>query len=186
MTHCQTVVHMIELTMEVTTAKAVQTLIADITATLDDDELIHTVRTDEHLRRRLDAETAVKLVELTRRAVAGHHGFTQAATAEIGLLMGITTRAAQHRIDTAETIVSRPQVWHAWHQGLLDKTQAQKIVQMLAEVPDPTRAHLEAIAIGYARHNTTAALHRKLLALTCDHDPDELMRNKPSTNAAWT
>ena len=167
-----------EVTPGITTAKAVQTLIADITATLHDDELIHTVRTDEHLRRRLDAEAAVKLVELSRRATEGHHGFTQAATAEIGLLMGISTRAAQHRIDTATTIVSRPQVWHAWHQGLLDRTQAQKIVHMLADVPDPKRFHLEAIAIGYAHHNTTSALHKKLLALTCDHDPDELMRRQ--------
>ena len=78
--------------------------------------------------------------------------------------------------------MSRPLVWDGLHQGLIDRTRAVKIVHLLAEVPDPAREHLEARAIAYGAEHTTAQLHRYLLRLTCDHDPDETLRKQALDN----
>ncbi len=148
------------------------------TRTRDDLDLVAMLRTSITERRRQDAEDALTLVVLTDTATAGHHGFRDAAIAEVGLLMGITTRAATRRIDAATALTSRGQVWLALYDGVIDAAQAHKIVALLAEVPDPLREELEAKAIAYAQGHTTSQLHKKLLALTCDNDPDETMRKE--------
>src|SRR5690606_33473256 len=46
----------------------------------------------------------------------------------------------------------------------------------LAEIPDPRREELELVAVGFAEQHTAHQVKRKLLAMTCDSDPDENLR----------
>ncbi len=124
----------------------------------------------------------MRVAELAARSQAASRGIGGAGTEEIGWLLGLSSRAAAHLVGTCEDLVSRPLVFDGLHQGLIDRTRALKIVHLLAEVPDPARERLEARAIAYGAEHTTAQLHRYLLRLTCDHDPDETLRKQALDN----
>ncbi len=141
----------------------------------DDLDLLDDVRGALIAARRAEAEQAVRLVALQEVAETAHRD-VQAATDEIGVLLGISSRSAEHLVGNSLLITGRPLVWDAWHLGLLDKTKAQKIVNLLIDVPDPLRERLEAQAVAYAETHTPAQLHRLLIRLTCDEDPDEKQR----------
>ena len=144
---------------------------------LDDVDLTAAVLEAEKARRRSDAEFAVKVVAVYERALSCHR-FIGAAMADVGMLLGLTARASEHLVEVSVQITDRPLVWNAWHDALIDKARAQVIVTVLADIPDPHREELEAQAIGYAVEHSTAQLKRKLLAMTCDHDPDETLRKE--------
>jgi len=159
-----------------TPSAALNALRAGFQAMSDQDHLDDT-QNAEQARRRADAVHAVRVAELAARGQAASGGIAGCGTEEIGWLLGISSRAAAYLVGTCEDLVSRPLVWDGLHQGLIDRTRACKIVHLLAEVPDPLREQLEAKAIGYGAQHTTAQLHRYLLRLTCDHDPDDTLRN---------
>ncbi|MEI2786788.1 MAG: DUF222 domain-containing protein [Candidatus Nanopelagicales bacterium] len=127
--------------------------------------------------RRAEATQAVRLVALQEFSEQGHNSM-QAATDEIGLLLGISSRSAEHLVGTALWITLRPTVWQGWYDGVIDRVQAQKIVMLLHDVADPLREELEAQAIDYAATHTTAQLHRRLIRMTCDEDPQDDPREK--------
>ena len=143
-----------------------------------DQDLIDELLESEQARRRSDAIHAVRVSELAARAEAANAGIVGAGVEEIGWLLGLSSRAVGYLVDTCEAIVSRPLVWDGLHTGLIDRPRALKIVHLLADVPDPLREQLEAQAIGYAAEHTNAQLHRKLLRMTCDNDPDETQRQE--------
>ncbi|MBK6763927.1 MAG: DUF222 domain-containing protein [Micrococcales bacterium] len=145
---------------------------------LDDQGHLDDLHDAEQARRRADAVHAVRVAELAARSQAASRGIGGAGTEEIGWLLGLSSRAAAHLVGSCEDLVSRPLVFDGLHQGLIDRTRALKIVHLLAEVPDPAREHLEARAIAYGAEHTTAQLHRYLLRMTCDHDPDETLRKQ--------
>ena len=145
---------------------------------LDDQEHLDDLQSAEQARRRDDAIHAVRVSELAARAEAANAGIVGAGVEEIGWLLGLSSRSVGYLVDTCEAIVSRPLVWDGLHTGLIDRPRALKIVHLLADVPDPLREQLEAQAIAYAAEHTNAQLHRKLLRMTCDNDPDETQRQE--------
>jgi hypothetical protein len=158
-----------------TPSPALEELRAGFRALADQDHIDDT-HDAETARRRADAVHAVRIAELAARSEAASSGIAGAGSEEIGWLLGISSRAAAYLVDTCQALVSRPLVWDGLHHGLIDRPRALKIVHLLAEVPDPLREQLEAQAIAYGAQHTTAQLHRRLLRMTCDHDPDETLR----------
>ncbi|MFN8129160.1 MAG: DUF222 domain-containing protein [Candidatus Nanopelagicales bacterium] len=160
-----------------TASSALEVLRAQFRA-LDDQEHLDDLQSAEQARRRDDAIHAVRVSELAARAEAANAGIVGAGVEEIGWLLGLSSRSVGYLVDTCEAIVSRPLVWDGLHTGLIDRPRALKIVHLLAEVPDPLREQLEAQAIAYAAGHTNAQLHRKLLRMTCDNDPEETQRQE--------
>ena len=160
-----------------TASSALEVLRARFRA-LDDQEHLDDLQSAEQARRRDDAIHAVRVSELAARAEAANAGIVGAGVEEIGWLLGLSSRSVGYLVDTCEAIVSRPLVWDGLHTGLIDRPRALKIVHLLADVPDPLREQLEAQAIAYAAEHTNAQLHRKLLRMTCDNDPDETQRQE--------
>lgn len=150
--------------------------------TAADQDLIDGVLDAEHARRRSDAEFAVRITELALRAEAANSGIAGAGIEEIGWLLGLSSRSVARLVDSCEALVSRPLVWDGLHEGLIDRPRALKIVHLLADIPDPLREELEAKAIAYAIDHTNAQLHRKLLRMTCDNDPEETQRKEALDN----
>ena len=149
---------------------------------MDDQAHLDDLHTAEQARRRADAVHAVRVAELAERATAASHGLHAAGVEEIGWALGISSRSAAYLVDTCQALTARPLVFDGLHTGLIDRARALKIVHLLAEVPDPLREQLEAEAIGYAATHTAAQLHRKLLRMTCDNDPDETLRKQALDN----
>lgn len=143
---------------------------------LADQDLIDALAARTVALRAAEAEHAALLSVLQQRAEAAHGGIVGTGTEEIGWLLAMSSRSVEHLVGTSEAITDRVLVWQAWHEGRIDRVKAVKIITLLADVPDPQRARLEAVAVGYAEHHTAAQLHRKLIALTCDEDPDETGR----------
>ena len=160
-----------------TASSALEVLRAQFRA-LDDQEHLDDLQTAEQARRRDDAIHAVRVRELAARAEAANAGIVGAGVEEIGWLLGLSSRSVGYLVDTCEAIVSRPLVWDGLHTGLIDRPRALKIVHLLADVPDPLREQMEAQAIAYAAEHTNAQLHRKLLRMTCDNDPEETQRQE--------
>jgi hypothetical protein len=132
----------------------------------------------ERARRRGDAEHAAFVRVLHDRIVDANGGYLNGATAELGVLLAVSTRSAQHLVGTAYELTARPVVWQGLFDGLIDAGKARKIVTLLDEVPDPEREALERLAIGYATDHSAAQLHRRLLRWTCDEDPEETLRRQ--------
>ena len=160
-----------------TASSALEVLRARFRA-LDDQEHLDDLQSAEQARRRDDAIHAVRVSELAARAEAANAGIVGAGVEEIGWLLGLSSRSVGYLVDTCEAIVSRPLVWDGLHTGLIDRPRALKIVHLLADVPDPLREQMEAQAIAYAAEHTNAQLHRKLLRMTCDNDPEETQRQE--------
>ena len=143
---------------------------------LDDQDLTDVLHARAAARRRFEAEDAAFLRVLHNRIVDANNGFLSGASAEIGLMLGISTRSAEYLVEAGYELTARPIVWVALRDGRIDVTKARKIVTLLDGVPDPEREELERVAVGYATGHTAAQLHRKLIRLTCDEDPDEKQR----------
>ena len=152
---------------------------------LDDQASLEDVAAAEQAQRRTDAIHAARIVSIAARGdTAG--GMPGAGREELAWLLNRSSRSTAYLVDTSAELVSRPLVWDGLHQGLIDRTQGLKIVKLLAQVPDPAREQLEAKAIAYGSTHTTAQLHRKLLAMTCDNDPDETLRKQAVDNRGVT
>lgn len=143
---------------------------------LDDQDLTDALQARVAARRRMDAEDAAFFRVLHNRIVDANNGFLAGACAEIGLMLGISTRSAEFLVDAGYELTSRPVVWQALRDGLIDQVKARKIVTVLDGFTDPERTELERIAVGYAATHTAAQLHRRLVRMTCDEDPDEKAR----------
>ena len=145
---------------------------------LDDQDITDALHARVRARRRAEAEDAAFMRVLHARIIDANRGFVNGATAEIGLMLGISGRSAEYLVETGYELTARSLVWQALHDGLIDALKARKIVTLLDDVPDPQRAELEKIAIGYAADHTPAQLHRRLLRMTCDEDPQEKLREQ--------
>ena len=139
---------------------------------LDDQDITDALQARVRARRRAEAEDAAFMRVLHSRIIDANRGYVNGATAEIGLMLGISGRSAEYLVETGYELTARPLVWQALHDGLIDTAKARKIVALLDDVPDPQRSDLEKIAIGYATDHTPAQLHRRLIRMTCDEDPD--------------
>ena len=148
---------------------------------LDDQDISDAFQARVRARRRAEAEDAAFMRVLHSRIVDANRGFVNGASAEIGLMLGISGRSAEYLVETGYELTARPLVWQALHDGLIDTAKARKIVALLDDVPDPQRSDLEKIAIGYATDHTPAQLHRRLIRMTCDEDPDEKQRQDALT-----
>ncbi|MEI2787227.1 MAG: DUF222 domain-containing protein [Candidatus Nanopelagicales bacterium] len=143
---------------------------------LDDQDITDALHARARARRRLEAEDAAFMRVLHSRIIDANRGFVNGATAEIGLMLGISGRSAEYLVETGYELTARSLVWQALHDGLIDTMKARKIVALLEDVPDPQRSELEKIAIGYATDHTPAQLHRRLVRMTCDEDPEDKQR----------
>lgn len=74
---------------------------------------------------------------LHARIIDANRGFVNGATAEIGLMLGISGRSAEYLVETGYELTARSLVWQALHDGLIDALKARKIVTLLDDVPDP-------------------------------------------------
>ncbi len=124
---------------------------------LDDQDITDALQARVRARRRAEAEDAAFMRVLHARIIDANRGFVNGATAEIGLMLGISGRSAEYLVETGYELTARSLVWKTLHDGLFDALKARKIVTLLDNVPDPRRAELEKIAIGYAADHTHTA-----------------------------
>ncbi len=144
---------------------------------LDDQDLLDAIGDLERRKRSVEAQSAVLVTEMNRRIE--HLGYLVSGSADtLAVLLAISARSADHQLDAGVTLCSRPLVWAALQSGRIDRTKASRIVDELADVPDPAREQLELIALEYAETHTAHQLRRRLLELTCEHDPDEELRDQ--------
>ena len=94
----------------------------------------------------------------------------------LAVTLTVSPRTADHLLDTSVDLCDREVVWNALAEGQIDRSKAVRILRELAGVPDPRREYLELLAIDYAQAHTGHQLHKRLLQMTCDHDPDEALR----------
>ena len=144
---------------------------------LDDQDLLDAICDLERRKRSVEAQSAVLVTEMNRRIE--HLGYLVSGSADtLAVLLAISGRSADHQLDAGVALCSRPLVWDALQSGRIDRTKASRIVDELADVPDPAREQLELIALEYAQTHTAHQLRRRLLELTCEHDPDEELRDQ--------
>ncbi|TXH31409.1 MAG: DUF222 domain-containing protein, partial [Actinobacteria bacterium] len=144
---------------------------------LDDQELCDALVEAEKSLRRTQAQMAVLTAELQSR-VAASGGRISGASEELALLLAVSPRSADRRMDLAVMLCEREVVWAALHDGRIDTSKAQVILDVLQDVPDPRREELELIAIEYGEERTAHQLRKRLLALTVEKDPDEVLRKE--------
>ncbi len=144
---------------------------------LDDQDLCDALHAAEMTARRQQAQTAVLVAELNARIEAMGRPISGAAE-ELATMLAISPRSADHRLDSAVGLCDRELLWGALFEGRIDLSKANLIRDLLAEVPDPRREELELIAIGFGESHTGHQLRRKLLSLTCEKDPDEVLRKE--------
>ncbi len=144
---------------------------------LDDQELCDALREAEMGMRRQQAQTAVLVAELSSRIEAMGYPIAGAAE-ELATMLVISPRSADHRLDSAVGLCDRELLWGALFEGRIDLPKAHLIRDLLSDVPDPRREELELIAIGFGQSHTGHQLRRKLLSLTCEKDPDEILRQQ--------
>ena len=144
---------------------------------LDDQDLCDALHEAEMAARRQQAQTAVLVAELSSRIEAMGHPISGAAE-ELATMLAISPRSADHRLDSAVGLCDRELLWGALFEGRIDLSKANLIRDLLAAVPDPRREELELIAIGFGESHTGHQLRRKLLSLTCEKDPDEVLRKE--------
>lgn len=154
-------------------AQPLDAVLADLRS-LDDLDLVASLRDVCMVIRSLQAQQAAVMSELESRLEAMGYPLSGAADT-IAVTLAISARSAEHLLGDATGICDREQVWLALAEGLIDLPKAARIVEELAEIPDPRRAELELVAIGYAQHHTSHQLRHRLLAMTCA-DPDERQR----------
>jgi hypothetical protein len=158
-----------------TPSETLEEFLADFRV-LDNDQLTDILHDHTAAMRAMHAEHAALLATLKERVDSTSRVVSGAD--EIGIMLSISSRSADRLVDGAVDLCSRPLVWDAVHTGIIDAAKATKILNLLADVPDPERERLEAVAIAYAELHTAHQLHRKLIALTCDEDPDERQRKE--------
>ncbi len=144
---------------------------------MDDQDLVDALHAQERRLRRVQAEQAALVTEVSQRIEALGYPLSGAAD-EVAATLRISPRSADHLMDTSITMCQREVVWAALFEGRLDLPKARLILSELADVPDPRREELELIAIGYAESHTTHQLRKKLLRLTLDKDPEETLRKE--------
>ena len=144
---------------------------------LDDQELCDAIQQAETAMRRQQADAAALMTELNSRIQAMGYALNGAAE-ELAAMLSISPRSADHRLDSSIGLCERELLWGALFEGRIDLTKANMIRDLLADVPDPRREELELIAIGFGESHTGHQLRKKLLALTCEKDPDEILRKQ--------
>lgn len=150
---------------------------------LDDQEVVDELHDLEAHIRQLQARRALAVAEVVGRIEAVSATVSGAAD-EVGLMMAISSRSADHLCDTSLELCEREVVWEALRDARIDLPKAQLILRELAEIPDPRREELELVAVGFAEQHTAHQVKRKLLAMTCERDPDEKLRNNALGNRA--
>ena len=155
---------------------SVRAALADARA-LDDQDLCDAIADAEKGLRRQQAEAAALVAEMGARIEAMGHVIS-GSSEELATMLAISPRTADRRLDTAVGLCDRDVLWGALHDGRIDMPKATAILDILSDTPDPRREELELIAIGYAESHTGHELRKKLLSLTCEKDPDEVLRKQ--------
>ena len=144
---------------------------------LDDDALVEELLQAEEAIRAAQARRAAVIAVVQERVHAA--GYRVDGTADqVAVVLGVSPRSADHLLDDAVALVSRPQVWDAVHDALIDTRKGLLIVQGLEGFDGLPRARMEADAIAYAQTHTAHELRRYLIRLACDDDPGEIFRKQ--------
>ena len=144
---------------------------------LEDDALIEALREVEERVRSAHAERAA-LIAVVQERIAGLGRRVDATADQVAVVLEISPRSADNVLGDAIAVVSRPQVWTALFDGLIDLRKALLIVAGLDGFGGLPRVELEADAIGYAQSHTAHELRLYLMKLTCDGDPGEIFRKE--------
>jgi hypothetical protein len=148
---------------------------------LDDQELIDTILDAEKQIRARQAQAAVLATELHQRIEKLGQPLSGAADT-LAVTLTVSPRSADRLLDTSLGLCDREVVWAALAEGRIDRAKACAIVRELEDIPDPRREHLELLAIDYAATHTGHQLHKHLLRMTCEADPDDTLRKKAVDN----
>ena len=148
---------------------------------LEDDALVEALREAEERVRSAQAERAA-LIAVVQERIAGLGRRVDATADQIAVVLEISPRSADNVLGDSLAVVSRPQVWTALFDGLIDLRKACLIVQGLDGFGGLPRVELEADAIGYAQSHTAHELRLYLMKLTCDGDPGEIFRKEALDN----
>ncbi|MGV1030604.1 MAG: hypothetical protein ACOYBU_19220, partial [Dermatophilaceae bacterium] len=144
---------------------------------LGDQDLLDRLQAAEEAIRAGQADRAATAVVIAERIQALGYRVTGAAD-QVAVVLAISPRSGDHLLDTAVDLCDRPVVWAGLATGRIDVSKARHILDLLAKIPDPLRAQLEAEAIEYGQCHTPHQLKRHLLAATIDADPDETLRKE--------
>jgi hypothetical protein len=144
---------------------------------LGDDALIEALRVAEERVRSAQAERAA-LIAVVAERIAGLGHRVDATADQIAVVLEISPRSADNVLGDSLAVVSRPRVWTAVFDGLIDLRKALLIVQGLDGFGGLPRAELEADAIAFAQSHTAHELRLYLMKLTCDGDPGEIFRKE--------
>ncbi|MCB0920614.1 MAG: DUF222 domain-containing protein [Actinobacteria bacterium] len=148
---------------------------------LDDQEVTDELHAVERQIRELQARRALVVTEVVGR-IEAIGGPVSGAADELGLMLSISSRSADNLAGTSVDLSEREVVWEGLRDGRIDLPKAQCILRELQAVPDPRREELELIAVGFAEHHTAHQLKSKLLAMTCDNDPEAEQREEALRN----
>lgn len=153
--------------------------------TFEDQELTDALLDAEKSMRRLQADLAVLITEVVSRIEGMGYPLSGAAE-ELAMMLAVSPRSADRKMDTAVALCDREIVWGALFEGRVDLTKANVVLDLLADIPDPRREELELIAVGFAEGHTSHQLRRKMLALISEKDPDESLRDRAvSRRGVW-
>lgn len=144
---------------------------------LDDLDLVDALEARENAVRQAIASRAVIAVVVEERIESLGYPVHGAAD-QIAISLAVSSRSAEHLLDTAEALVDRPQVWTALAQGRIDLTKAKHILEGLETFKGIPRAEMEADAIEYGANHTPHELKLYLLRQTCDGDPGDILRKQ--------
>jgi hypothetical protein len=148
---------------------------------MDDQQITDELHGVEAQIRALQAHKALVVTEVVGRIESTGASVSGAAD-EVGLMLAVSSRSADHLCGTSLQLCEREVVWEALRDARVDLSKAQCILRELADIPDPRREDLELIALGFAEQHTVHQLKTKLLTLTCDTDPDEKLRKEALDN----
>ncbi len=145
---------------------------------LDDDGLLDDVHEADRQIRKWTARRAAAVAVVQER-IAGLGYSVQGTADELALSLGISPRSADHLLGDSLSLVRRPLVWDALHDGRIDMPKARLIVEALAMFSEGIpRCDMERDAIAYGQTHTTHQLRKYLMRLCCDGDPGEQLRKK--------
>lgn len=144
---------------------------------LDDQQLVDEVAGVCEQIRALQALQAAQLTEVDSRIRA--LGYPMSGSAEqVAVTLVVSPRSAENLLGTSVVLCDRAVVWTALAEGRIDWTKASRILDDLADIPDPRRAEFETAAVDYGASHTAHELHRRLLAWTCTGDEEESLRRE--------
>lgn len=166
------------------TAQVFTQLLAQLDS-LDDDGLMDALAQAESELRAAQAVRAAVIRSVCDRIDALGYPIS-GATETVAAITVVSSRSADHLMDTSISICERSAVWEALMQGVIDLSKARLVSESFSEVPADVRDELEQRCLAYAATHTTFQTRRHVTRLLVNYDPSLDERNRErEKKKAW-